>query len=142
MQMIMPQSHKQHNSCRHAVLSWKNNVPSMRRDTLHAPCIGLTTDPPPNASANGRIKHRVSPDSHHTTHSLFDIYLLFLLVSFWATELSGVSPRVSYTLRHFLGFHRWIRCLTRFSGFSPEGGIYPLLAMPDTFHFPFSFNTM
>ena len=24
--------------------------------------------------------------------------------------------------------------------FSPEGGIYPLLATPDTFHFPFSFN--
>ena len=41
---------------------------------------------------------------------------------FWETELSEVSPRVSYTLRHFLGFHRWICCLTRFSGFSPEGG--------------------
>ena len=63
-------------------------------------------------------------------------------MSFWATELFGVSPQVSYTLQHFSGFHRWIRCLTRFSGFSPEGGIYPLLATPDTFHFPFSFNTM
>ena len=63
-------------------------------------------------------------------------------MSFWATELFGVSPRVSYTLRHFSGFHRWIRCLTRFSGFSLEGGIYPLLATPDTFHFPFSFNTV
>ena len=63
-------------------------------------------------------------------------------MSFWATELFEVSPRVSYTLRHFSGFHRWIRCLTRFSGFSPKGGIYPLLATPDTFHFPFSFNTM
>ena len=63
-------------------------------------------------------------------------------MSFWATELFGVSPRVSYTLRHFSGFHRWIRCLTRSSGFSPEGGIYPLLATPDTFHFPFSFNTI
>ena len=63
-------------------------------------------------------------------------------MSFWATKLFGVSPRVSYTLRHFSSFHRWIRCLTRFSGFSPEGGIYPLLATPDTFHFPFSFNTM
>ena len=56
-------------------------------------------------------------------------------MSFWATELFGVSPRVSYTLRHFSGFHRWIRCLTRLSGFSPKGGIYPLLAMPDKFHF-------
>ena len=75
--------------------------------------------------------------SHHTTHSLCDIYLLFLLMSFWATELSGVSPWVSYTLRHFSGFHRWIRCLTRFSSFSIEGGIYPLLVMPDTFIFHF-----
>ena len=56
-------------------------------------------------------------------------------MSFWATKLFGVSPRVSYTLRHFSGFHRWICCLTRFSGFSPEGGIYPLLATLDTFHF-------
>ena len=56
-------------------------------------------------------------------------------MSFWATELFGVSSRVSYTLRLFSGFHRWIRFLTRFSGFSPEGGIYPLLATPDTFHF-------
>ena len=63
-------------------------------------------------------------------------------MSFGAIELFGVSPRVSYTLRHFLGFHRWIRCLTKFSGFSPEGGIYPLLATPDRFHFPFSFNTV
>ena len=63
-------------------------------------------------------------------------------MSFWATELFGVSPRVSYTLRHFSGFYRWIRCLTRFSRFSPKGGIYPLLATPDTFNFPFSFNTM
>ena len=58
-------------------------------------------------------------------------------MSFLATKLFGVSPRVSYTLRYFSGFHWWIRCLTRFSGFSPEGGIYPLLATPDTFHFPF-----
>ena len=86
-------------------------------------------------------QYRVSPDSHLTTRSLCDIYFN-RFVSFWATELFGVSPRVSYTLRHFLGFHRWIRCLTRFSGFSPEGGIYPLLATPDTFHFPFSFNTV
>ena len=63
-------------------------------------------------------------------------------MSFWATKLFGVSPWVSYTLRHFSGFHRWIHCLTRFSGFSYEGSIYPLLATPDTFHFPFSFNTV
>ena len=55
-------------------------------------------------------------------------------MSFWATEHFGVPLWVSYTLRHFSGFHRWVRCLTRFSGFSPEGGIYPLLATPDTFH--------
>ena len=58
-------------------------------------------------------------------------------MSFWTTELSKVSPRVSYTLRHFSSFHRWIRCLTRFSGFSLEGGVYPLLATPDTIRFPF-----
>ena len=58
-------------------------------------------------------------------------------MSFWATKLSRVSPRVSYTLRHFSGFHRWIRCLTRFLGFSPEGGVYPLLATPDTISFHF-----
>ena len=63
-------------------------------------------------------------------------------MSFWAIELFGVSPRVSYTLRHFLGFHRWIRFLTRFSGFHLRGGIYPLLSTPDTFHFSFSFNTV
>ena len=63
-------------------------------------------------------------------------------MSFWATELFGVSPRVSYTLRHFSGFHQWIRCLTRFSGFSPEGGIYPLLSTPDTFQFFFHFRLM
>ena len=56
-------------------------------------------------------------------------------MSFWAIELFRVSLRVSYTLQHFSVFHRWIRCLTRFSGFSPEGGIYPLLATPDTFLF-------
>ena len=57
---------------------------------------------------------------------------------FWATELFGVSPRVSYTLRHFLGFHRWIRCLTRFSSFSPEGGVsipYLLRLTHFIFHF-------
>ena len=43
-------------------------------------------------------------------------------MSFWATELFRVSQRVSYTLHHFSGFHRWIRCLTRLSGFSHEGG--------------------
>ena len=63
-------------------------------------------------------------------------------MSFWATKLSGVSPWVSYTLRHFSGFHRWIRCLTKFSGFSLEGGVYPLLATPDTIRFSFSFNTV
>ena len=61
-------------------------------------------------------------------------------MSFWATELSGVSPLVSYTLQHFLGFHQWIRCLTRFSRFSHEGGVYPILVTPDTIRFPFSFN--
>ena len=86
-------------------------------------------------------QYRISPDSHLTTRSLCD-FLFNRFMSFWATELFGVSPRVSYTLRHFSGLHRWIRCLTRFSGFSPEGGTYPLLAMPDTFHFPFLFNTV
>ena len=61
-------------------------------------------------------------------------------MSFWATELFRVSPRVFYTLRYFSDFHRWIRCLTRFSSFSPEGGIYPLLATPDTFHFSFRYT--
>ena len=61
-------------------------------------------------------------------------------MSFWAIELSGVSPWVSYTLRHFSGFHQWIRYLTWFSGFSPEGSVYPLLATLDTIRFPFSFN--
>ena len=27
-------------------------------------------------------------------------------------------------------------------GFSPRGGVYPLLAMPDTIRFTFSFNTV
>ena len=111
----------------------------MYETTLYMPHVsGSTTDPPPNASVNGRIKHRVSPDSHHTTLSLCDIYLLVLLMSFWATELFGVSPRVSYTLRHFSGFHRWIRCLTRFSSFSPEGGVsIPYLLCPTHFIFHF-----
>ena len=82
-------------------------------------------------------QYRVTPDSHFTTRSLCDIYLIVSCL-FGQQNFSG-SHR---TLRHFLGFHLWIRCLTRFSGFSPEGGIYPLLATPDTFHFPFSFNTM
>ena len=86
---------KQHNPCRHAVLSWKNYMPCMRR---HSTCPMYWVNPPPNASANGRIKHRVSPDSHHTTRSLCDIYLLVFLVYFWATEFFGVSPRVSYTI--------------------------------------------
>ena len=54
-------------------------------------------------------------------------------MSFWATKLSWVSPRVSYTLRHFSGFHQWIRCLTRFSGFSPEGVSIPYLLHPTLF---------
>ena len=58
-------------------------------------------------------------------------------MSFWATELFRVSPRVSYTLRHFSGFHRWIRCLTRFSGFSPEGVSIPYLLRPTHFIFHF-----
>ena len=86
-------------------------------------------------------QYRVSPDSHLTTHSPCDIYLIISCL-FGETELFGVSPRVSYTLLHFSGFHRWLRCLTRFSVFSPEGGICPLLATPDTFHIPFSFNTV
>ena len=86
-------------------------------------------------------QYRVSPDSHLTTRSLCDIYL-FVSCLFGKQNFFGVSPRVSYTLRHFSGFHRWIRCLTRFSDFSPKGGIYPLLATPETFHFPFSFNTV
>ena len=61
-------------------------------------------------------------------------------MSFWVTV--EVSPQVSYTLRHFSGFHQWIRCLTRFSSFSPEGGVYPLISTLDTIHFPFSFNTV
>ena len=84
-------------------------------------------------------QYRISPDSHFTTRILCDIYL-FVSCLFGATELFGVSPWVSYTLLHFSGFHRCIRCLTRISGFSPKGGIYPLLATPDTFQFPFSFN--
>ena len=86
-------------------------------------------------------QYRVSPDSHLTICSLCDIYLIVSCL-FGATELSEVSSRVSYTLRHFLGFHRWIRCLTRFSGFSPEGGVYRILATLDTIRFPFSFNTV
>ena len=86
-------------------------------------------------------QYRISPDSHLTTRSLYD-FLFNDFMSFWATELFGVSPQVSYTLQHFSGFHRRIHCLTRFSGFSPEGGIYPLLATPDTFHFPFFINTV
>ena len=109
---------------------------------LHECLHGLTGSQRTPEIWSVTIKLRVSPDSHLTTHSLCDIYLLVLLVSFWATEIFEVSPRVSYTLRHFSSFHRWIRCLTRFSGFSLEGGIYPLLAMPETFHFPFSFNTV
>ena len=58
-------------------------------------------------------------------------------MSFWVTKLFGDSPQVYYTLRHFSGFHRWIRYLTRFSGFSPKGGVYPLLATPTHFIFHF-----
>ena len=58
-------------------------------------------------------------------------------MSFWATELFEVPPRVSYTLRHFSGFHRWIRYLTRFSGFSPEGVSIPYLLRSTHFIFHF-----
>ena len=59
-------------------------------------------------------------------------------MSFWATELSKVSPQVSYTLRHFSGFHRWICCLTSCSGFSPEGRVsIPYLLRPTLFVFHF-----
>ena len=58
-------------------------------------------------------------------------------MSFWATKLFGVSPQVSYTLRHFSGFHRWIRCLTRFSSFSPEGVSIPYFLCPTLFVFYF-----
>ena len=61
-------------------------------------------------------------------------------MSFWATELFGVSPRVSYTLRHFSSFHRWIRCLTKFSSFSPEGVSIPYLLRPTRFIFHFRFT--
>ena len=81
-------------------------------------------------------QHRVSPGSHLTTRSLCD-FLFNRFVSFWAIELFGVSPRVSYTLRNFSGLHRWIRCLTRFSGFSPEGVSIPYLLRPTHFIFHF-----
>ena len=90
-------------------------------------------------------QYRVSPDCHLTTHSPCDIYLLVSCL-FGQHNFSG-SHRESLTpsdiFRAFTG-----GCLTRFSGFSPEGGggggggIYPLLATPNTFHFPFSFNTV
>ena len=86
-------------------------------------------------------QYRVSPDSHLTTRSLCDMYLivscLFGQHNFSGSHRGSLTPPL-----HFLAFQRWISCLTRFSGFSPEGGIYPLLATPDTFHFPFSFNTV
>ena len=81
-------------------------------------------------------QYRVSPDSHHTTHSLCDIYLIVSCL-FWATELLGASPQVSYTLRHFSGFHRWICCLTKFSGFSHEGVSMICLLRPTLFVFHF-----
>ena len=87
-------------------------------------------------------QYRVSPDSHLTTRSLCDVYLI--VSCFFGQQNFPRSHRgggggggVSYTLRHFSGFHRWIRCLTRFSGFSPEGVSIPYLLRPTLFVFPF-----
>ena len=77
-------------------------------------------------------QYRVSPDSHHTTRSLCDIYLI-VSCHFGQQNFPGVS----YTLRHFLGFHRWIRCLTRFSSFSPEGVSIPYFLHLTLFVFHF-----
>ena len=56
-------------------------------------------------------------------------------MSFWAIELSGVSSRVSYTLRHFSSFHRWIRCLTKL--FTERPTLFPYLLRPTLFVFHF-----
>ena len=84
-------------------------------------------------------QYRVSPDSHLTTRSLCDIYLIIPYIfgqqNFPGSHCGSLTP---YDI--FLGFHQWIRCLTKFSSFSHEGDVYPLLATPDTICFPFSFN--
>ena len=82
-------------------------------------------------------QYRVSPDSHLTTRSLCDIYLivscLFGQQNFPRSHRGSLTPSDIFS-----GFHRWIRCLTRFSGFSPEGGVsipYLLRLTLFIFHF-------
>ena len=79
-------------------------------------------------------QYRVSPDSHLTTRSLCDIYLIVSCL-FRQQNFLGLTAGLLHPPT-FSGFHQWIRRLTIFRG------VYPLLATPDTIRFPFSFHTV
>ena len=88
-------------------------------------------------------QYRVSPDSHLTTRSLCDIYLIVSCL-FEQQNFSG-SHRGSLTPSDiFRAFTCGYACLTKFSGFSPEGGggggggvSIPYLLRPTHFIFHF-----
>ena len=134
MQMIISKSN--HQPIRAYMLSYhgKNLHACMRR---HSTCPKYRVNLRPTTQC--KCQWEINTESVPIPISQLVVYVILFnrFVSFWATELFGVSPRVFYTLRHFSGFHRWILCLTRFSGFSPEGGIYPLLLRLTHFIFHF-----
>ena len=83
-------------------------------------------------------QYRVSPDSHLTTCSLCDIYLIVSVflgnINFRGLTAGLLHPPTFFGLSLMdMLFNQVFRLFTR-------GGVYPLLATPDTIRFPFSFN--
>ena len=104
--------------CHHAHIPSHSPTPS----DMHMPSVKTVT------SSTNNLFHfpmqvpmgnqsRVNPDSYHTTRSLCD-KCKNDHVSSLGNKNFWISPQVSYTFRHFLGFPRWIHHLTNIPGFS------------------------
>ena len=137
MQMIISQSNQQ--PIRAYMLSYhgKNLHACMRR---HSTCPKNRVNLRPTTQC--KCQWEINTELVPTPISQPVVYVIFIYlfrVFFGNRTFRGLTAGLLHPPT-FFGLHRWIRCLTRFSGFSPEGGIYPLLATLDTFHFPFSFN--
>ena len=78
MQMIVPQSHKQHNPCRHVVLSWKNYMPCMRR---HSTCPMYRVNHRPTTQCKCQWENQTPSQSRLPSHNLKSRLYLFTLPS-------------------------------------------------------------
>ena len=138
MQMIISQSNQQ--PIRGYMLSYhgKNLHACMRR---HSTCPKNRVKLRPTTQCKCQweinIESVPTPISQPVVYVIFIYLFIYLFRVFLGNRTFRGLTTVSYTLRHFSGFHRWIRCLTKFSGFSPEGVSIPYLLRPTHFIFHF-----